>query len=172
MNMSKIQASVTHNVSEVKDGCALMAFIICCAIALPPENGAIAGKNEIINKLHTIKSKLENREIIELTEKNAKWKTKNEDEIITLPGRNLWSLEAALWCIYHTNNFKDAVVKAINLGGDSDTIGAIVGQLAGAIYGLNNIPIKWLKTLKHGLKIEKRAIALIKRSNFTQDMII
>jgi len=165
MNMAKLQASVTHNVSEVKDGCALMAFIICCGI-----EGK--SKNEIFDILHIINSTLENEEIIELTHKNAKWKTKNESEIITLPGRNLWSLEAALWCVYHTNNFKDALIKAINLGGDSDTIGAIVGQIAGSIYGLNSIPSMWLNTLKHKLKIEKRAIALIKRSKFTHNMII
>lgn len=50
------------------------------------------------------------------------------------------SLICALWCLRHTNSFEEAVLKAVNLGGDSDTIGAITGQLAGAYYGFDSIP--------------------------------
>lgn len=165
MNMAKLQAIVTHNVSESKDGCALMAYIICCAM-----EGK--SKDEIFNSMYMINSKLENKDIIELTKIGASWRTKDEAKILTLPGRTLWSLEAALWCIYNTNNFKDAIIKSVNLGGDADTVGAIVGQMAGAIYGMNNIPALWLDTLKHKEKIEKRAIALINNEPFNDDMII
>lgn len=54
------------------------------------------------------------------------------------------SLNAALWCFYQTDNFKDAVLKATNLAGDSDTIAAICGMLAGAYYGINQIPEEWI----------------------------
>ena len=57
------------------------------------------------------------------------------------------SLEAALWCFYTTANFRDAVLKAVNLGDDADTTGAITGQVAGAYYGKSGIPIDWLKKL-------------------------
>lgn len=59
------------------------------------------------------------------------------------------SLEAALWAFYNTDNFEDGLVKAVNLGGDSDTIGAIYGQLAGAYYGEPEIPFKYIEPLKH-----------------------
>lgn len=52
----------------------------------------------------------------------------------------VYSLIVAIWSFYHTDNFKDALLKAVNLGGDSDTNGAITGQLVGAYYGFNNIP--------------------------------
>lgn len=55
-------------------------------------------------------------------------------------GYVLDSLHCALWAFYKTNNFEEAIIKAINLGGDSDTIGAITGQIAGAYYGYDNIP--------------------------------
>ena len=42
------------------------------------------------------------------------------------------SLEAALWCFLHTDNCRDAILKATNLGDDADTTAAITGQLAGA----------------------------------------
>ncbi|HPG63638.1 MAG TPA: ADP-ribosylglycohydrolase family protein [Casimicrobium sp.] len=53
------------------------------------------------------------------------------------------SLEAALWCFFNTDSWADAVLKAVNLGDDADTTGAIVGQLAGAYYGVGAIPKQW-----------------------------
>lgn len=57
------------------------------------------------------------------------------------------SFKAALHCILTTDTFEEAVVKAVNLGGDADTIGAITGGLAGALYGFTAIPIRWLTRL-------------------------
>lgn len=58
------------------------------------------------------------------------------------------SLEAALWAFNTTHNFRDALVAAVNLGGDADTIGAVCGQIAGAYYGYSAIPRKWLEAVK------------------------
>jgi len=57
------------------------------------------------------------------------------------------SFAAALHCIFTTDSFEEAVVKAVNLGGDADTIGAITGGLAGALYGYEAIPERWTKCL-------------------------
>lgn len=57
------------------------------------------------------------------------------------------TLEASLWCIFNTYNFKDAVLKAVNLGDDTDTVGAIAGALAGVIYGNDSIPSEWIDVL-------------------------
>ena len=54
------------------------------------------------------------------------------------------SLEAAIWCLLNTDNYKDCVLKAVNLGGDTDTIAAIAGGLAGLMYGYESIPQEWL----------------------------
>jgi len=53
------------------------------------------------------------------------------------------SLEAALWCFSTTDTFRDAVLKAANLGDDADTTAAICGQVAGAYYGGDGIPGAW-----------------------------
>ena len=58
------------------------------------------------------------------------------------------TLEAVLWTILTTDNYKDAIIKAINLGEDTDTIGAITGSIAGLIYGYNTFPKEWLNKLK------------------------
>jgi ADP-ribosylglycohydrolase len=57
------------------------------------------------------------------------------------------TLEASIWCILTTNNYAEAVLKAVNLGDDTDTTAAITGGLAGLLYGYNNIPQEWLLTL-------------------------
>jgi len=57
------------------------------------------------------------------------------------------SLEAALWSFYTTTNFKDAILAAANLGDDADTTAAICGQIAGAYYGVNEIPDAWKNQL-------------------------
>ena len=57
------------------------------------------------------------------------------------------SLEAALWSFLTTSSFKDAVLTAVNLGWDTDTVGAITGSMAGVYYGFSNIPDHWLRKL-------------------------
>lgn len=53
------------------------------------------------------------------------------------------TLEAALWAFYHTDDFESGALKAVNLGDDADTVGAVYGQIAGAYYGIAGIPQKW-----------------------------
>lgn len=77
---------------------------------------------------------------------NGEYRTKVESEIFGT-GYVVPSLEAALWCFYHTDNFRDAILKATNLGKDADTTAAICGQIAGAFYGENGIPENWCKKL-------------------------
>jgi ADP-ribosyl-[dinitrogen reductase] hydrolase len=67
------------------------------------------------------------------------------------------SLEAALWCFQHTDSFAEAVLQAANLGDDADTTAAIVGQLAGAHYGVQAIPSDWLSKLHIGEEIAATA---------------
>ena len=59
------------------------------------------------------------------------------------------TLEAALWSLLHSNSYEEAVLKAINLGEDTDTVGAVTGGLAGIIYGLDSeICQKWYGELR------------------------
>ena len=58
------------------------------------------------------------------------------------------TLEAALWAFNTTGTFEDGMVAAVNLGGDSDSIGAVYGQIAGAYYGFGAIPDRWVKAVK------------------------
>jgi len=79
------------------------------------------------------------------------------EEQIKSSGYVIDTLEASIWCLLTTNNYKNAVLKAVNLGGDTDTTGAVTGGLAGLYYGYNNIPDNWIKQLKRNEDIEKLA---------------
>ena len=68
-------------------------------------------------------------------------------EAIRSSGYVVDSLEAAVWCLLTTDKYRDCVLKAANLGEDTDTVAAIAGGLAGALYGMEGIPAKWLDTL-------------------------
>ena len=57
------------------------------------------------------------------------------------------TLEASLWCFLTTDNFKDCILKAVNLGDDADTVAAIAGAYAGLYYGLDTIPEEWVDSL-------------------------
>ena len=70
-----------------------------------------------------------------------------EDEIKS-SGFVIDSLEASIWCVLTSNSYKEAVLKAVNLGEDTDTIGALTGALAGLLYGYNDIPEEWINVLK------------------------
>ena len=58
------------------------------------------------------------------------------------------TLQAALWAFNITETFADGLITAVNLGGDADTIGAVYGQIAGAYYGFDAIPERWVKAVK------------------------
>jgi len=69
-----------------------------------------------------------------------------EDEIKS-SGYVLHSLEASLWCFLNSESYSEAVLKAVNLGEDTDTTGAITGGIAGIYYGFENIPEDWISEL-------------------------
>lgn len=79
------------------------------------------------------------------------------EENIYSSGYVLHTLEASIWCLLTTENYKDAVLKAVNLGEDTDTTGAVTGGLAGLLYGLDNIPTKWIKQIAKHYDIEELA---------------
>ena len=76
------------------------------------------------------------------------WERVNDrGENIKSGGYVIHTLEAAIWCFKTTSNYKDCVLRAVNLGDDTDTVAAIAGGLAGALYGYESIPQEWRDTL-------------------------
>ena len=65
------------------------------------------------------------------------------------------TLEAVIWSLITTGSFEETLLKAVNLGDDSDTVGAISGGLAGLYYGFEAIPVQWIQEIKRCEWIEK-----------------
>ena len=84
------------------------------------------------------------------------YKTREE---VNNSGWAVSTLDAALWAFNTSETFADGLIAAVNLGGDSDTIGAVFGQIAGAYYGFDAIPDRWVKAVKTWEKVD----ALIER---------
>lgn len=63
------------------------------------------------------------------------------------------TLEAALWCFLNTDKYKDCVLKAVNLGSDTDTVACVAGSIAGLYYG--DIPGNWIKVMRNKKLIDK-----------------
>jgi ADP-ribosylglycohydrolase len=69
-----------------------------------------------------------------------------ENEILS-GGYVINTLEASIWCLLTTDNYKDTILKAVNLGEDTDTTAAVTGGLAGLLYGYETIPENWMNTI-------------------------
>jgi len=85
-----------------------------------------------------------------------------ERSAIASSGYVVDTLEAALWCVHCAPDFREAVLKAANLGDDADTVAAVTGQLAGAIWGEVGIPGDWIAKLAWCDQIRDRAVRLFK----------
>lgn len=90
-----------------------------------------------------------------------------ENDISVLPEEDIRSggfvidtLEAAFWCFLNTGNYRDAVLKAVNLGDDTDTTAAVTGALAGLAYGLDSIPQEWLDQLAAYEEVRRIAVKM------------
>lgn len=70
------------------------------------------------------------------------------------------TLEAAFWSFLSTDTYRDAVLKAVNLGEDTDTTGAVTGAMAGLAYGLDAIPKKWFEQLAAREEIRRIAVKM------------
>ncbi|EXF94430.1 ADP-ribosylglycohydrolase [Pseudomonas fluorescens HK44] len=148
---SSSSSRTTHAAPEAIECCQLFAELICRAL-----QGA--SKSDLRHLGHTHFSE---PKVAAIAGGNYLAIPKSE---IVGTGYCVASLEAALWCFHHTDSFEDAILQAANLGDDADTTAAIVGQLAGAFYGVQAIPRNWLAKLHMCDEIRAIADALLQAS--------
>jgi ADP-ribosylglycohydrolase len=77
-----------------------------------------------------------------------------EDDIQS-SGYVLHTLEASIWCLLTTDYYEDAVLRAVNLGQDTDTTAAVTGGLAGLLYSVNGIPEPWIENIARNYDIKE-----------------
>ena len=137
------QSRATHATVECLDACALFVSFLL---------DALSGADKDAATRQRVLALAPNLLFISAGE----WRTKTREEIQS-SGYVVHTLEAALWSVWQTDNFRDAVLTAANLGDDSDSVCAVAGQLAGALYGLSAIPPEWLSRLAWRDRIEALA---------------
>jgi ADP-ribosyl-[dinitrogen reductase] hydrolase len=69
------------------------------------------------------------------------------EDLISSSGYVIHTLEASIWCLLNYDNYEQTVLKAVNLGEDTDTTGAVTGGLAGIYYGIEEIPSLWVEKI-------------------------
>lgn len=75
-------------------------------------------------------------------------------EVVPSSGYVIHTLEASLWCLLTTGSYQEAVLRAVNLGGDTDTTACVTGGLAGLYYGLTQVPEPWRRALARAEDLE------------------
>jgi ADP-ribosyl-[dinitrogen reductase] hydrolase len=90
----------------------------------------------------------------------GEWRDKPRD-FIRSSGYVIDTLEAAFWAVGSSLSFEEAVLKAVNLGDDADTVGAVAGQIAGAIWGYSAIPAHWRERIAWSGRLLDTADALV-----------
>lgn len=143
----------THGAQEAVESCQLFAALLCTILSGQP-------KHQLFEHVHYAPSQ---PKLIEMAK--GAFITKDEQSIRG-SGYCVESLEAALWCFFNTDSFEQAILRAVNLGDDADTTGAIVGQIAGAFYGVDAIPRSWVEQLTMREDIEEMAVRLYERFGY------
>ena len=127
------QSRTTHGAEEAVDACRAFAELLADGIAGSPRAEVLAPR------------RFEGAEAITRVLAGS-WRGRPRNRICS-SGYVVDTLEAALWSVARTADFRNAVLLAANPADDADTVAAVTGQLAGALYGLNGIPETWLGRL-------------------------
>ena len=163
-------SSITH--AHFRSVFACFIYIVFALELLKKKDKIEAYQNMKIKAKNFLKTKEFNPNEIKYFERilNSNINDIPENEIDS-SGYVLHSLEASLWCFLTTETYSDAVLKAVNLGGDTDTTGAITGGIAGIYYGFESIPEDWIDVLARKQDIEDVCEKLrekIKNNTFIQ----
>lgn len=141
------QSRATHAALEAISACQLFGMLLHHALrgasreaVLSPHVATLSPRIQIINA--------------------GEYKRKTREQIRS-SGYVVDTLEAALWAVWHGETFEEAVLLAANLGDAADSVAAVAGQLAGAIYGQQGIPGHWLRRVTFGPAIAERAMQLL-----------
>jgi ADP-ribosylglycohydrolase len=147
---------VTHGTQEAIDACRLMSAILVGYLQGHGKKDVIS--ESFIGSLEGIDLPNLAPEIRKLAQGSYKKLSKRQ---IRGTGYVVRSLETALWSFWHSDSFEEGALLAVNFGDDADTSGAIFGQIAGACYGSESIPAKWLTKLAWRERITLRADQLM-----------
>jgi len=145
----------THGAAAAVDACRLYGGFLIAALE-GADKAEIVKHGASISREHQLTACIAQVALGSFTERHP--------PAIRGSGYVVESLEAALWAFYHSDSFEEGALKAVNLGDDADTTGAVFGQLAGVYYGDSGIPVRWREKLAWRDRIESLAERLYEGS--------
>lgn len=143
----------THRAPQALSACAVLGVMLAALLAGEPRS-VVLDPGWWVWDRHSVDLDLEVAEIVA-----GSHRAKQPPDIVG-SGYVVRSLEAALWAFGRGVDFEDAALTAVNLGDDSDTTGAVCGQLAGAYWGKKGIPESWRMQLAWSDRLESVARGL------------
>ncbi len=146
--IARDQSRITHGATQALDACEWFASRLRMAILGATKDELLAADDGAHGHPDFV------------AVRKGGWKTKTRNRIKS-SGYVIHTLEAAFWAVEKTGSFEEALLLAVNLGDDADTVGAVTGQLAGALYGRSGIPDRWLAKLAWRDRMERMAGALL-----------
>lgn len=158
LDVVHMASALTHAHMRSKIGCGIYAFILWKILKNPKQVSIIYALKEAEEYYKNESEAVHYRRIFDFIDPDTfyrlpRYKIKSGGYVVD-------TLEAALWCVLTTSSYKQCVLKAVNLGDDTDTVTAIAGGLAGALYGYDSIPDEWKDALIKREYIEELASRL------------
>ena len=144
-------SALTHAHMRSKLGCLIYSKIVADLLHMPKTDKLFM----LTESLTRCREYLESRADEEISEEMKTYsRLWNPEVLMRLPEEEIRSsgyvvdtLEAAVWCFLTTGSYRDCVLRAVNLGDDTDTVSAVAGGLAGLYYGMESIPQNWLELI-------------------------
>jgi len=135
-------SAITHGHERSKLACVLFSLVVRqLLLGLTPQAAVDAARKEF-------------QSLNQITPEFERFRHHLQDDFRSMPegevvstGYVLHTLHAVLWCLLTTGTYRDCVLKAVNLGGDTDTTGCVAGGLAGVAYGIHSVPSDWIAQL-------------------------
>lgn len=155
VRLAGVMSRTTHPAREPVDACRYYAGLMVGALDGVPRPQLLAPRFSPLAEMwetHPLAPRID-------TVAAGSFKTRQPPDIRGT-GYVVDALEAALWAFHHSDDFRTGALMAVNLGHDADTTGAIYGQLAGAYYGLEGVPLAWRTRLARRDQIIELADAL------------
>ena len=135
-------SAITHGHARSQLACVFYGLVIRQLLAGTQPRAAVASAHaEFTGQYERVPEFSRFRPLLEDDLENL------SEGLIVSTGYVLHTLHASIWCLLTTTSFEDCVLKAVNLGGDTDTTGCVAGGLAGVAYGLKSIPTDWTHQL-------------------------
>ena len=142
LSESRLQSSITHTHADCVNACMFFNLLLQLLVNRSTDLPADAALREAISQASDLVDLgAEFRMLVELAPVRIR-------EALANTGWVRHTLESALWAVLTTRSFEEALVQAVNLGNDADTTGSVAGALAGALYGTEAIPRRWLEKLR------------------------